>query len=140
MNKTLPSHTTFLLDKNRGYMRYERKWDEGDYSVAEMCYWNCADRQHKLIAQSIATYDENSMYVCSQYDGYMFSLYDNQKKTMNQAILPDIISGDYSDLEDMATVVFSLPRTGKDIVVNHYTPSGVKQEKLLWDGNKFVRK
>ena len=140
MNKTLPSHTTFLLDKNRGYMRYERKWDEGDYSVAEMCYWNCADRQHKLIAQSIATYDENSMYVCSQYDGYMFSLYDNQKKTMNQATLPDIISGDYSDLEDMATVVFSLPRTGKDIVVKHYTPSGVKQEKLLWNGNKFVRK
>ena len=140
MNKSLPSHTTFVLDKNRGYMRFERKWEDGGYSVAEMCYWNCADRRHKLVAQSIATYDDNNRYVCSQYDGYMFSLYDAQKKSMSQAILPDIIRGDYTDLEDMAAVVFLLPRTGKDIVVKRYTPSGVKQEKLLWDGNKFERK
>ena len=138
MNKTQPSHTTFLLDKNRGYMRFERKWESGDYSVAEMCYWNCADGRHKVVAQSIASY-ENGTFRNWQYDGYSFSLYDSETRTMKQVELDDICVGNVS-LFDCSNTVMLLPRTGKDIIAKKYSETGVDTEVLRWTGNKFQTK
>lgn len=138
MNKTLPSHTTFLLDKNRGYMRYERKLQDGDYSVAEMCYWNCADGRHKVVAQSIASY-EDGVFRSWQYDGYSFSLYDAETRTMKQVELGDICVGNVS-IFDCSNTVMLLPRTGKDIIAKKYSETGVDTEVLRWTGNKFQTK
>ena len=138
MNKTLPSHTTFLLDKNSGYMRNERKWQDGNLSVAEMCYWNCTDRRHKVVAQSIASYEEGT-FRCWQYDGYSFSLYDSETRSMKQVELSDISVGDVS-LFDCSNTVMQLPRTGKDIIAKKYSETGVDTEVLRWTGNKFRTK
>ncbi|MBO4754455.1 MAG: hypothetical protein J5543_07650 [Bacteroidales bacterium] len=140
MSKWLPANTTFLLDKRSGYMRFEKTWAGGSRSEVEMCYWNCSDSRHKLVAESIVTYDEDGRYACMQYDGYTFYVYDAQTKTMKQAPLSDIVSGDFAVLENIQSVVLSLPRTGKDIEVKHYAPSGVQTLKLVWDGNKFLMK
>ena len=138
MNKTLPSHTTFLLDKNSGYIRYERKWQDGSHSVAEMCYWNCADGRHKVVAQSIASYEEGT-FRCWQYDGYSFSLYDAETRSMKQVELDDICVGDVS-LFDCSNTVMLLPRTGKDIIAKKYSETGVDTEVLRWTGSKFQTK
>ena len=138
LGKTLPANTSLTLDRKNGYMRYERKWRDGCNSVAEMCFWNCADGQHKMVALSIATY-ENGSYLSGQYDGFDFYRYDAATRRMEILQLDDIYSGDNAWL-DMSATALSLPRRGKDIVARRYEPKGVETMVLRWTGSGFAAK
>ncbi len=63
---------TITVDKRNGFMRYEHYYDDSDYRISmEMCYWNYADRKHRLIAVSIASL-HNGVFMNGQFDGLSF--------------------------------------------------------------------
>ena len=76
-----PAGETLVVDQANGYIRYERK--DGDHlQVNEMCYWNEADKKHKLFAHNVACYS-NSKSDPGQYDGITFYRYTNATKRLD---------------------------------------------------------
>lgn len=121
---------TITVDQKNGYILYERKWDDGSMVRTEMCYWNESDGKHKLFAYS-NWYYENGKPAQGQYDCVTFYRYNNATKIMKHYEDPGF-RVDY----DHAT--YSLPRTGKDIIVNKWDKNGKKTQKTLkWNGRKF---
>ena len=129
-----PAGETLIVDQANGYIRYERK-DGTHLLVNEMCYWNEADKKHKLFAHNVACYS-NGKNDPGQYDGITFYRYTNATKRL------DLYYGDLfynlyaSDVDAWNT--FSLPRTGKDIVVTTWYQDGRKKQKTAkWTGTCF---
>ena len=87
----------FVYDAKNGYLRYELNTreaygDEFDYedgSTIEMCYWNCADRRHKLFAINCKSMD-NGRYYEAQYEGIFFQIYDNNTRKLYVVSKEDI--------------------------------------------------
>lgn len=70
-----------FVDEKNGYMRFFRDWKEcdeeiDDKSTIEMCYWNCADGNHKLFAVNCFSMSHDKYYI-GQFSGINFYLYDN---------------------------------------------------------------
>ena len=126
-------HVTLSIDEKNGFVLYEYRQD--DYSLRiEMCYWNEADKKHKLIAFNVGCYSED-VYSPGQFDGLTFYRYDNATKEMvwwNDTGF-DVEYG----TEDNAWVSYDLPRTGKDITVNYWYGNKKQQKTLKWDGHRF---
>ena len=129
---------TFTLDQKNGFMLYESKYKDpefGEYLTRyEMCYWNESDQKHKLIGYSVACY-HNGKYSPGQFDGLVFYRYDNAKKTMELYTEPGFENVSYT--EDGANVVYSLPRSGKDITATFWYENRKTQKTLKWDGHQF---
>lgn len=137
-NQPAATGGTMVVDSKNGFVCYTLDYDQaypedpsGDVLRVELCYWNCADGVHKLVAESVVT-TRNGEPMMGQFDGIMFYLYD--KQTHKLSFVYDIIEyyeGDYT------AITYELPQRGKDIMVNLYTSSGVIQQRLAWDGYRF---
>ena len=126
--------TMLTIDQKNGYVLYEWTSEENKLKI-EMCYWNEADRMHKLFAYNVACFT-NDKYSPGQFDGLVFFRYDNASKEMSYCEAPgfDVEYG----TEDGAWVSYALPSAGKDITVTYwYKNDETKQKTLKWDGNKF---
>ena len=127
-----PEGVTFTLDAKNGFACCEFKYNDGEdeqLSRIEMCYWNEADQKHKLFACSRWSY-VNGKPELGQYDGIVFFRYDNATRKMAFVAPPGF-------REENDLVTYSLPRTGRDIVVT-YWKSGTPQPKVLkFNGTKF---
>ena len=81
-NKPQPEGVTFIVDTRNGYIRQECYEEYNNTrSYFEMCYWNCADGKHRLVAYNMQTLT-NGKPTTGQFDGTYFALYDNAKRTL----------------------------------------------------------
>lgn len=123
---------TFTLDVKNGFACYEFKHNDGEndhLSRVEMCYWNEADQKHKLFACSTWSY-VNGKPGLGQYDGIVFFRYNNTTHKMSFVAPPGFT-------EEYDQVTYSLPRTGRDIVVNYWSTGVPKPKVLKFNGTKF---
>lgn len=137
--KGLPQEegVTLTIDQKNGFVVYEYQSEYEsvkDVVRIEMCYWNEADKKHKLFAYNVACY-RNGEYSAGQFDGLIFYRYDNATKKMTYCTDTgfDAVYG----TDDGAWVSYALPRTGKDITVTYWHKSGKKQKTLKWNGRRF---
>lgn len=120
---------TLTVDEKNGYVLYEIKQGE-HLSKWEMCYWNEADQQHKLFAYNVWSYT-NGKPSLGQFDTLIFYRYNNATKKMTMCETPGFEVEYYN-------TSYSLPHTGKDIIVTKWNDNGTKkQQTLKWNGNKF---
>ena len=123
------------LDQRNGYVAYESKRDEQLLRI-EMCYWNEADKRHKLVAYNVRMYTDGK---CDpgQFDGITFYRYDNATRKMTMCDAPgfDVMFR----TEQGEWVSYDLPRTGKDITVVTWKASGQKRDLLKWNGSRFTQ-
>lgn len=121
------------VDQRNGYVVYESTYD-GYLLRVDMCYWNEADKKHKLVAYNVRMYKDGK---CDpgQFDGITFYRYNNATKKMTMCDAPgfDVMFR----TEDGYWVSYDLPRTGKDITVTTWKDSGPKREVLKWNGRGF---
>ena len=129
---------TFTLDQKNGFLLYESKYkdpDNGEFLMRyEMCYWNEADQKHKLIGYSVACYHDGQ-YSPGQFDGLVFYRYDNAKKQLTFFTEPGFEN--VCITEDGANVIYSLPRSGKDITATFWYEKRKTQKTLKWNGHGF---
>ena len=134
--KPLHYHGNFIVDIKNGFMSYKTPGAEAnDTLYQEMCFWNCADAKHKLVACNVR-WKMGEEYGWSEYVGCRFYLYDNVKKTM-RVILPEDIGTLY---DGNGLAAFFLPRKGKNIRVTVSSEGEQWDEVLEWDGYKFSTK
>ena len=142
--KAVGEGITITDDEKNGYVRFEIvHQDDGSYeqSTIEMCYWNCKDGKHKLIAESTRLL-LNGYYVETEMTGTQFFLYNNATRKMYNIGLSDL-GIDIDPLYEPGTqaVVFELPQKGKNITVKTYRQDGNKKQGVLeWDGMRFKLK
>jgi len=123
--------TTLTVDKKNGYILYEWKYENTMVRI-EMCYWNESDKKHKLFAYSSWFYEDGKPGL-GQYDGLTFYRYTNSTKKMTMCEAPGF------DVEYYNTT-YTLPRVGKNIIVNKWDDKGKKTQKTLkWNGRKFTK-
>ena len=122
---------TLTVDTKNGYMVYEFRYEE-HLSRIEMCYWNEADKKHKLFAYSHWCFS-NGRPSQGQYDTLVFSRYNNATKKMTMCDTPGF------DVDYYKTT-YALPRTGKDIIATKWNDDGTKTQKTLkWNGRGFSK-
>jgi len=128
------------VDSKNGYAIYEHRSEyESVENVfqAEMCYLNESDGKHKLFAYNVKCFT-NGRYSPGQFDGLLFYRYNNATKKMTYYEMPGFDAS--LRTEDDAYITYSLPRTGKDIVVTYWYDNGTKRQKTLkWNGRRFNR-
>ena len=148
-----------MVDEKNGYLRYtfdarlcEDFEDLDALTLFEMCYWNCADGKHKLIAVNVVSMMDGK-YIVGQYSGINYYLYDNATRQiwivsaedLNAEIEPAIDEANYETgelmtMNDETVVVCKLPQQGKDINVDIYHGNRKTSTGLLWDGMRFKRR
>lgn len=152
----------FMIDEKNGYLRhtfdsrlcdfFEDPDEESCYNVYEMCFWNCADGKHKLLAENCVGMI-NDRYVSTEYSGVSFYLYDNDSRKLFPVSEEEI--GAYIEpkldesatdtgktlttFDDEAIVVYWLPQQGKDINVEIVSGTKREEARLVWDGMRFKR-
>ncbi len=127
-----------IVDVHNGYMGYESVDSDEDgkrREVIECCFWNYADKKHKLVAISNDFY-QNGKPVVGQYTGITFYKYDNATRRMKVAYAQDL-GAEISVPGGESVVTHALPRTGKTIVYSIHIPSGKIEKRLTWNGSKF---
>lgn len=81
-NKPLDKNEKITVDAKNGYVCFEINTpDEGDgygegKTSVEMCYWNCSDGKHKVIAKSVSQYQNGKAFL-SEFGGISFAIYNN---------------------------------------------------------------
>ena len=95
-----------------------------------MCFWNEADKKHKLFAYSNWSYF-NGHPELGQFDALAFYRYDNATKTMEYTLTPGF------DVTYENGTTYSFPRVGKDIKVNKWDGGMKNQTTLKWNGHGF---
>lgn len=128
------------VDNKNGYAIYEFRSEYEsveDLCQVEMCYWNESDGKHKLFAYNVKCFT-NGNYSPGQFDGLLFYRYNNATKKMTYYEMPGFTAS--LRTEDGAYITYSLPRTGKDIIVTLWYDNGAKKQKTLkWNGRRFNR-
>lgn len=127
-----PEGFTITVDRKAGYILVQSNHD-GFTNKWEMCYWNMADKKHKLFALCVEMSDCGMRMNPGQYDGLTFYRYDNATKRMKYVDMG-------IDVEYFNTS-YALPRVGKDIIVTHWSEDGREkwQTALKWNGRGFSR-
>ena len=127
-----------IVDTQNGYVGYSSELSDNERQVIECCYWNYADKRHKLLAVTNGL-TMNGKPVAGQFTGITFYKYDNAIRQMH-VVYGDAIGLALDTPDDIEVVTHTLPRQGKTIVYTYYTTSGKKIEKrLTWNGSKFVQ-
>ena len=136
--KLLDKGGTFVVDTANGFMRFDRKYTGLDRKQMEMCYWNCSDGKHKLVAENIETY-ANGRQIDTECTGWQFFMYDINTHRMKPVGGDDL--GFVYDFPqgNSNTVSIALPRQGKTVVLTCHTPSGKITKRLTWNGSRFVK-
>lgn len=147
-----------IVDTKNGYVHYRVDSFDGTATILEMCYWNCDNKNEKLVAV-------NNMNSSMGFDESILFFYRYNVKTKKMKLIeapfdrdPDAIDLVDQDKADKATIdmvlssrnedankfqpSFTLPRTGKDITYRmadqNAIPKAFQREgKLVWDGNGF---
>lgn len=131
----LDGNDKLLVDKKNGYVSLE-SYDGEFMLLVEMCYWNESDGKHKLFAYNVRCF-KNGQYDMGQFDGLTFCRYNNATKTMKECDPPGFEQKYGTD--DGASVSYSLPRVGKDIILTKWYENGrTKKQTLKWNGRKFT--
>lgn len=132
--KQMPGDS-FIVDVQNGYAGYVSEDDETRH-VIECCYWNHADKKHKLVAYSNNLFVDGRA-VETEITGISYYLYDNATRKMKPVYVGglglefDMPPGSYA-------TTHALPRQGKTIVYTFHTPSGRIEKRLTWNGSKFT--
>ena len=128
-----------IVDVQNGYVGYVSvdSGEDGDSrQVIECCYWNYADKKHKLVAITNDLFLNGKPEV-GQYTGITFYKYDNASRTMKWISLDDL--GVTLEAPPGTTVTtHTLPRQGKTAVFTYYIPLGKVEKHLTWDGSRFI--
>lgn len=159
-----PEYGELTVDKANGYISYIVDWskydsDTQEVSTDEMCYWNCKDGRHKILAINIKV-RQGKRYVDTECTGCNFLCYDNETRTMewNSAdqlgalvtaplmCWPPQDPDDYNlSAEDYwrYSPIYELPRYGKNIKL-HLADSTLPASKhrtceLVWNGEGFTK-
>ena len=125
-----------IVDVQNGYVGYVSE-DETSRQVIECCYWNYADRRHKLVAITNDLYMDGKAVV-GQFTGITFYKYDNATRQM-KVVFDDELGINLEAPSGTDATSHALPRQGKTIVYSYYTPSGKVEKRLTWDGSKFIK-
>ena len=122
----------FTLDEKNGYVSYEQVIDDYTFRM-EMCYWNENDGKHKLFAfNDMASFSQDGP-LYSETSQLTFLRYDDSTRHMTYCDAPgfDVYDGN---------VTYSLPQTGKDIIVTRWNEDGsIVKTPLKWNGHKFIK-
>ena len=128
-----------IVDVQNGYVGYESTDTDDDNTyrlVIECCYWNYADKKHKLVAISNDLY-RNGKAIAGQYTGITFYKYDNATRKMKVVYGSEVGLG-FEAPDGTEATSHALPRQGKTIVFSYYTPSGKRDLRLTWNGSRFI--
>ena len=134
-NYPLREGATFLTDIPNGYVRFDSRYEDADireHSYVEMCYWNCSDSKHKLVAVNVGC-EQNGKPVMTEYTGIMFYKYDNRTHTLTYETAYDL----GASIQVSPAVTYSLPRKGKDIKAVIHAPNRPTNILMKWNGAKF---
>ena len=123
------------LDRSNGYACFESVSEESKL-VVEFCYWNYADKKHKLLAVTNDFYMEGAP-VAGQYTGIDFYLYDNATHKMKPIYAPQL-GIEFEAPAGADCAAHSLPRVGKTLSFIYYTKNGKVTKRFTWNGSKFV--
>ncbi len=160
-----PEYGEIIVDKANGYINYTIDWskyghDTPEISIDEMCYWNCKDGRHKIIALNFKL-REATRYVDTECTGCMFLCYDNETRTMewNSAdqlgalVTAPLMCWPPQDPDNYNlngedywrySPVYELPRYGKNIklqIADSTIPASKHRNcELVWNGNGFDKK
>lgn len=125
-----------IVDVQNGYVGFTEDDGEDGRLAIECCYWNYADKKHKLVAVS-NNFFENGRPVAGQFTGITFYIYDNATHKMKVAYGQDL--GFEIDAPEMShSTLYALPRQGKTIVCTFYTSVNRKEKRMTWNGSKFI--
>ena len=125
-----------IVDVQNGYVGYVSE-DETSRQVIECCYWNYADRRHKLVAITNDLFMDGKAVV-GQFTGITFYKYDNATRQM-KVVYDDELGINLEAPSGTEAASHALPRQGKTIVYSYHTPSGKVEKRLTWNGSKFVK-
>ena len=128
-----------IVDVQNGYVGYESTDTDDDNTyrlVIECCYWNYADKKHKLVALSNDLF-MNGKAIAGQYTGITFYKYDNATRKM-KVVYGDELGLGFEAPNGTEATSHALPRQGKTIVFSYYTPSGKRDFRLTWNGSRFI--
>ena len=123
-----------IVDTQNGYMGFVSE-DDNSRQVIECCYWNYADRRHKLVAISNDLFMDGKA-VAGQYSGVTFYQYDSASRQMRLVYAQDL-GITFDAPTGTQTITHALPRKGKAIVYTFHTPTGKIEKRLTWNGSKF---
>jgi len=120
---------TITVDRKNGYILVESR--QGKHLVKwEMCYWNMADKKHKLFAYCTELFTDGKRIDPGQYDTLLFYRYNNTTKEMSPY--------DAGIEVEYFNISYALPHTGKDIIVTKWDDNGKETKKTLkWNGSRF---
>ena len=127
-----------IVDVQNGYVGYESLDSDGsdtNRQVIECCFWNYADKKHKLVAIS-NDFFQNGQAIAGQYTGITFYKYDNASRRM-KVVYADELGLAFDAPPGSHAISHALPRQGKTIVYTFYIPSGKVQKRLTWNGSRF---
>ena len=127
-----------IVDVQNGYVGYESLDSDDSQTrrqVIECCYWNYADKRHKLVALSNDLFLDGQAVV-GQYTGVIFYKYDSASRKM-KIVNDDELGISLEAPPGSHATSHALPRKGKTIVFNYHTPSGKISKSLTWNGSKF---
>ena len=128
-----------IVDVQNGYVGYESTDTDDDNTyrlVIECCYWNYADKKHKLVALSNDLF-MNGKAIAGQYTGITFYKYNNATRKM-KVVYGDELGLGFEAPDGTEATSHALPRQGKTIVFSYYTPSGKRDFRLTWNGSRFI--
>ena len=123
---------TLTIDTKNGYIMFERVSEEfGDVIFRlEVCYWNESDGKHKLIIFNDMASTFEGKPCMTETSDIDFFRYNNATKHMVACDAPGF-EVDYS-------LLYELPRKGKDIICTRWNDDGTTQQTILkWDGKQF---
>jgi hypothetical protein len=130
--KALSNGASFTVDVKNGFVRYDKRYTGKTYSYTELCYWNCKDQKHKLLAINRGCI-ENGKPVTAQFTGLKFYTYNNQTKRMAHTFNTDLGAA----IHTSAIVTYALPQNGKNIMATIHAQKADVQILMKWNGTKF---
>lgn len=150
-----------VVDTKNGYVKYSAKQDDGSVETLEMCFWNCNNKNEKLVAVNRVNngmgFDESFLY---------FYRYNVKTKEMKLIDLPFDREPQPVDMLNKAKAskkiknlvrtaenedankympCYQLPRVGKDITFRMADPTAVpktmqRSGTMKWNGASFIIK
>ena len=119
---------TVTVDTKNGYAAIGDAGTDGAYM--SLCYWN-RNNGHKLFAVRLGKPTDPCLDFVCFYD------YDAQKKTLTPE--PDILKGyRWCDKKAFTQVFATLPKAGKNLLVDEWGEDGPVQHTFTWNGMKPV--
>ena len=149
--------TECIVDSKNGYVKYTTPAD-GDLMTLEMCFWNCNNKNEKLVAVNSVNngmgFDESFLefyrynvktrtmkHIEAPFDREpaAIELVDQEKAPKN--VVNMVLSAQNEDANKYQPS-FTLPRIGKNITFRMADRTAIPKQyqregKLIWDGSRF---